>query len=111
MSKRKPEVQAPKYKPGDMVFMHNDPSEYDPGEAPPDEVGEVDGAEGWDYENHCVEAGSLADRFPGKGWMYVVTVPKNLRDKDDRDGLREVHEDQLSYYRPIGKKQASKKEG
>lgn len=102
-SKRK-EINAPKFKPGDMVFMHMAEEDQDPKFPCPDEVGKVDGAEGWDYDTHQPEDKDEWAKYPDHEIMYVVTVPKKLRtDPDDNDGIREVSEDQLSYYRPIGK--------
>ena len=107
------EFVFPKYKPGDKVTMHMAAEDQDPQHPSPDEIGVVDGAEGWDYETNQPEAG---ERWPttdmpdaAKWIMYVVTVPKSKRfdpytgkrDPDD-DGLREVDESQLSYYRPCG---------
>ena len=109
MTKKTPEVRAPKFKPGDMVFMHMAAEDQDPDFPSPDEVGKVDGAEGWDYDEHRPENIGEWMEHPDFPIMYVVTVPRNQRldpetgkrDPDD-DGLREVSEDQLSYYRPTG---------
>jgi hypothetical protein len=107
MKSKKREINAPKFKPGDKVFMHNDPDDFEPGYAPHDEVGVVDGAEGWDYEEHCPEDPERWTKYPDHAIMYIVTVPKKLRtDPDDHDGMREVGEDCLSYYRPVGKKRS-----
>jgi hypothetical protein len=104
------EFYRPKYKGGDMVTMHTALADQDPEDPCPDEVGEVEGgAEGWDYEKGEPEECDKG-RWPDVNqpdaaqWiMYVVTVPKRLRtDPEDYDGMREVSEDQMSYYRPVG---------
>jgi len=107
MSKKSKEIRAPKFKPGDMVFMHMTEEEQDPNFPCPDEVGKVDGAEGWDYDTHEPEE---PDLWRNDNIMYIITIPKKFREKgwrtEDPDGMREVHEDQLSYYRPVGHKRS-----
>ncbi len=74
-------IWKPKFKQGDVVLLHADPADFPPEQYPPDEVGAVEGAEA---------------EYPQ---MYIVRVK---HPPDDADGLREVSEDQMSYYRPTG---------
>ena len=76
-------MRKPKFRPGDVVLMRGE-------NGTPDELGTVDAAEGWDYEE---------DR-PGdpEAWrdgnvMYIVTVEKRIDPTDDL--LREVLEEQM----------------
>jgi len=88
----------PKFKRGDVVLMHmpDEDQDNDLELWVEDEIGVVDGAEGWDEELQEPEGA-----WPRKGhsWMYIVTVPRHLRrSEEDMDGMREVDEKQLSLY-------------
>jgi hypothetical protein len=99
--------RTPKFKPGDVVLMHMPDEDQDPNDWVNDEVGEIEGAEGWDHDLNEPEDMEEWTEYPDHAIMYIVTVPAEFRKKGDNDGIREVDESQLSHYKPVGKKRKS----